>query len=204
MTMLIADPWLEEQLREQRKACGGDHHDEVWEGVYFMAPLPNDEHQDLVMSLGVALHAAVAAAGLGKVRPGVNLAGRREDWERDYRAPDVVVFLKTTKAKNYGTFWCGAADFVVEIASPGDRSHEKISFYSRLGVVELLIVNRDPWSLELFRQREGRLEKVGEVLPGDGRTLTSTVVPLEFRLLAAEPRPQIEAVHTETRQQWIA
>jgi Uma2 family endonuclease len=146
----------------------------------------------------------VEAAGLGKVFPGVNLAASSDDWEHDYRAPDVVVFLNTTKAENHDTFWCGAADFVVEIASVGDRSHEKISFYSRLGVVELLIVNRDPWSLELFRQREGRLEKVGEVLPGDGRTLTSAVVLLELRLLAAEPRPQIEAVHAQTRQQWLA
>jgi Uma2 family endonuclease len=202
--MLIADPWLEEQLREDRKARGSDHHDEVWEGVYFMAPLPNNEHQELVMSLAVALYAAVVTTGLGKVFPGVNLAASSDDWEHDYRAPDVVAILKTTKAESHDTFWCGAADFVVEIASPGDRSHEKISFYSRLGVVELLIVNRDPWSLELFRQREGRLEKVGEVLPGDGRTLTSTVVPLEFRLLAAEPRPQIEVAYTETRQQWIA
>ena len=36
MTMLIDDPWLEEQLKEQRRAWGSDHHDEVWQGVYFL------------------------------------------------------------------------------------------------------------------------------------------------------------------------
>jgi Uma2 family endonuclease len=201
--MLIADPWLEEQLREQRRARGADHHDEVWEGVYFMAPLPNNEHQELVMLLLLPLHAAVAAAGLGKVFPGVNLAASSDDWEHDYRAPDVVAFLNTGKAQSHDTFWCGAADFVIEIASPGDRTREKIAFYSRLGVAELLIVNREPWSLELYRQRKGRLEKVGEATP-DGDTLTSAVVPLTFRLLAVQPRPKIEMVHNDGQQRWIA
>jgi hypothetical protein len=45
MTMLIDDPRLEEELKAERKAWGADHHEEVWEGVYVLAPLPNDEHQ---------------------------------------------------------------------------------------------------------------------------------------------------------------
>jgi Uma2 family endonuclease len=203
MAMLIADAWVEEQLREQRKAWGADHHDEVWEGVYFMAPLPNNERQDIVASLTVALHAAVTAAGFGKVFPGVNLAGSREDWEHNYRVPDVVVFLKTGTAENCGTYWRGAADFVVEIASPGDRSHEKIAFYAQLGVVELLVVNREPWNLELYRQREGRLEKVATATVEGGETLTSGVVPLGFRLIAAQPRPQIEMLHNQSERRWL-
>ena len=58
--------------------------------------------------------------------------GSDEDWERDYRATDVVAFLNSTAAVNHNTFWTGAADFVVEITSPGDRTYERIPFYSRL------------------------------------------------------------------------
>ena len=86
MTMLIEDPKLEKELIAQRQAWGSDHHDEVWEGVYFMAPLPNNEHQQLVRDLTTALHAAVVAAG-GEALPGANLAGAGDDWTHDYRAP---------------------------------------------------------------------------------------------------------------------
>jgi hypothetical protein len=34
MSMLIENPRLEEELKEQRKAWGADQHDEVWEGVH--------------------------------------------------------------------------------------------------------------------------------------------------------------------------
>ena len=161
MTMLIEDPRLEEELKARRKAWGSDHHDEVWQGVYFMAPLPNDEHQELVYGFTVILGAVIVNAGLGKVRPGVNLAGSDEDWERDYRAPDVVAFLNSTAAVNHDTFSTGAADFVVEITSPGDRTYEKIPFYSP-GVRELLVVNRQTWTLELYRHQAGGLERIGQ------------------------------------------
>ena len=46
---------------------------------------------------------------------------------------------------------CGPADFLVEIISPGDKSRDKLAFYAELGVRELLVVDRYPWSLELYR-----------------------------------------------------
>jgi Uma2 family endonuclease len=201
--MLIEDPRLEEQLKARRKAWGSDHHDEVWEGVYFMAPLPNNEHQEFVFRFTFILGTAVANAGLGKVFPGVNLAACDEDWESDYRAPDVVAFLNSTAAVNRDTYWTGAADFVVEITSPGDRSYEKIPFYSRLGVRELLIVDRQSWTLELYRHQAGGLAKVGQSRPQVGEVLTSEVVPLRLRLLPGPPRPQIEVTHAESSERWM-
>jgi len=204
MTMLISDPWVEEKLKEQRKAWGADHHDEVWEGVYFMAPLPNDEHQELVMGVSSALYAAIDGAQLGKTRPGVNLAGFADNWEHDYRVPDVIVFLNETAAENFKTYWRGAADFVVEITSPDDRTYEKIPFYARLGVRELLIVDRQPWALKLYRLRESALELIGESTLQQADLLTSAVLPLRFQLVAGQPRPQIEIIHVETGQHWPA
>ena len=87
MTMLVENPWLEEQLKEQRRAAGIDQHDEVWEGVYFMAPLADIDHQDFVAGLTEVFRQVVNAAGLGRAFPGVNLAGAAEDWRYDFRAP---------------------------------------------------------------------------------------------------------------------
>jgi Uma2 family endonuclease len=203
MTMLIDDPRLEEQLKGQRAAWGADHHDEIWEGVYFMTPLPNNEHQQLVMALSSVLYTTINGAGLGEAFPGVNLAGSDDDWEHDYRVPDIAVFLKTGAAQNRGAYWRGAADFVVEIVSPGDRTREKIPFYGRLGVRELLVVDRGPWTLDLYRLDENGLAEVGTSTSERKDALKSTVVPLRFRLVAAKPRPKIEVIHTETGQQWL-
>ena len=76
---------------------------------------------------------------LGQVFPGVNLSDRDDDWKQNFREPDVAVFLRDGKAINHGTHWQGAADFLVEIISPGERTRDKIPFYSGIGVVELLI-----------------------------------------------------------------
>ena len=43
MATLVIDPPLEQRLREDRHARGADHHDEVWNGVYVMTPMPNNE-----------------------------------------------------------------------------------------------------------------------------------------------------------------
>ncbi len=202
MATLVLDPQLEETLKQQRRAWGADHHDEVWEGTYVMAPLPNDEHQKIISRLTSILEDVVGWPGLGEVRPGVNLAASHDNWEHDYRAPDVVVFLRDTQARNHDTHWCGPADFLVEITSPGDRTRDKLPFYSRLGVRELLIVDRDPWELELLRWQDGSLVLAGRSTAAEGGKLTSETVPLEFELAAAEPRPVIRVAHSQGDRAW--
>ena len=51
MVALITDPHLEDRLIAQRRADGTDKFDEVWEGMYVMAPRANNEHQGLVDDL---------------------------------------------------------------------------------------------------------------------------------------------------------
>ena len=48
MVAIIADRSLEDRLRAERERTGADRYDEVWEGVYVMNPLPDNEHQKLV------------------------------------------------------------------------------------------------------------------------------------------------------------
>ena len=122
-----------------RRAWGSDHHDEVWQGVYFLAPLPNNEHQEFVSRFTFILGTTIANADFGKVRPGVNLAGCRRRLGTRLPGRRTLSSSSTRHAAvNRDTHWTGAADFVIEITSPGDRTQEKIPFYSRLGVRELL------------------------------------------------------------------
>lgn len=147
MLTMISDPSLSSRLIAERRERGLDHRDEVWEGVYFMAPAPNNEHQELVFELGVVLRDMVVSSGLGKVLPGANVAGYAADWTQDYRCPDLAVFLDTTGASNLGTHWVGGPDLVVEVVSPFDRSREKLGFYERVGAKEVLLIERRRWTV---------------------------------------------------------
>jgi Uma2 family endonuclease len=176
----------------------------VWEGTYVMAPLPNDEHQAVQTSLATIFQIVIEWPGAGLVRAGVNVSDREEGWEHNYRCPDVVVFMKGTSARNCDTHWVGGPDFAVEVRSPGDRTPEKLPFYASVSVRELLVVERRPWLLELYRLANGELAPVGRCAAGDAEALNSEVLPLSFRLIPASPRPAIEVEHRETGQRWSA
>ena len=202
MALLVTDPWLEERLKTERKDLGADRFDEVWEGVYIMTPFPDDEHQQIVLGLAAVLQELVGWPGLGQVRAGVNLTDRETDWQFNYRVPDVALFLAGGRAENHGTYWRVAADFLAEITSPDDRVREKLPFYSRLGVRELLLVDRPSWTLELYRWQEGELRLAGQSRASAGDVLRSEVVPLQFQLVPADPRPRIEVTASETGRRW--
>ncbi len=202
MAIMVLDPYVEEQILAERRGFDGSQYDEVWEGVYIVTPLPNNEHQRLVNKLCVILSEAVEAKELGDVFSGVNLSDRDEGWDKNFREPDVAVFLRNGRAIDRGTHWQGAADFLVEIISPGERTRDKIPFYSSIGVVELLIVDRDPWSLELYRHENGQLTKVGQSTLAAPDVLETRTVGLTFRLLPAETRPQIQVTHPASGRQW--
>ena len=79
MTTIITDRELEQRLRLEREASGADRYDEVWEGAYMMAPMPNDEHQQIVNRLASIFQDTIDWPGLGDVRPGINVSDRIED-----------------------------------------------------------------------------------------------------------------------------
>ncbi len=204
MEMIVLDPFEQTHLIQQREQTGSDRFDEVWEGVYVVSPLPNDEHQDIVGGLYYAFKATIGLTGLGLVRPGVNVSDRVEQWEHNYRGPDVAIFLNGTTARNHGTHWVGGPDFVVEVVSQYDQSRQKLDFYARIGVRELLLVDRYPWSLELYRLVAGVLALVGKSDLSNPAALSSEVLPLSFRLVAGEDRPRIEVKHADGVQSWSA
>lgn len=204
MATVIMDRELAESLRQERAAAGGDRWDEVWEGTYMMAPLPDIEHQELVSRLAT-IFLEVAGWNSGTiVLPGANVSDRDKGWEHNYRCPDVVVHLAGTKAKNCGTHWRGGPDFAVEIVSPYDQARDKLPFYAKVGTRELLIVERHPWRLELYRLSRKKLQSVGKATTRSRRALASRVLPLTFQLNAAKPRPVIRVQQVNDDRRWDA
>lgn len=204
MATLITDPDLEASIRSQRAEWGGNRYDEVWEGTYMMTPLPNPEHSRLQGQLVWAFINVLGPSGPAFVYPGINVSDRPDNWTKNYRCPDVAVILPGSIARERDAYYLGGPDFVVEIISPHDRSREKIDFYSKVGVRELLLIDRDPWALELYRLRGGRLELIGQSTLDQPNILQSEVLPLSLRLVPSEKRPQIEMRHSDGAGYWLA
>jgi Uma2 family endonuclease len=204
MATLVTDPFIEGQLRAQRALSGIDRYDEVWEGMYIIAPAPNNEHQRLVVRLTWILENVVSASGLGEVFTNVNVSDREIDWLDNFREPDAAVVLKGSRAKDCGTHFYGGPDFLIEIISPGDRGRNKLEFYGKIGVRELMIIDRDPWRLELYQLQDGELRLAGKSRVDDPTVVPSNVLPLSFRLIPGDSRPQIEVTHRDGVQRWIA
>jgi Uma2 family endonuclease len=202
MAAVILDHVLAEEVRRARAASGLDRWDEVWEGTYMMAPLPNAEHQQIGVRLAAIFVECIGWNDEAYVLAGTNVSDRHKDWKENYRCPDVAAYLAGTKAKNYRTHWLGGPDFAVEIASDDDRTRDKIEFYSSVGTRELLIIDRDPWSLELLRLTGKKLKSAGTSSGKRADVLQSRILPLTFCLVGGKLRPMIEVVRSSDSKTW--
>jgi Uma2 family endonuclease len=144
---LILDPPPAQlaELLHRRRITGADRHDEVWQGVHHMVPAPGAAHSLIAQQLAILLDSPARAVGL-TVSVDFNLGDAE-----DYRVPDLGVH----RGRPRGT-WIATAAIAVEIRSPDDETMDKLAFYARHGVDELLIV--DPAS----RSVDWRLLSVGE------------------------------------------
>jgi Uma2 family endonuclease len=205
MAILSVDPIELARLIRERRECGGDRYDEVWDGVYVMSPLADNEHQELGVDLSTAIKLATGFDKRIRIFAGCNVSDRPRRWNKNYRCPDVAVFLPGNPAQDRVSHWFGGPDLAVEILSPYDRSRQKFGFYAKVGVRELILVARRPWSLELHRRVGKDFELVGESDPSlDSPPLSSEVLNLGFRLVPGEPRPQIEVSKAEGNLHWLA
>jgi Uma2 family endonuclease len=187
--VVIKDSEQANELIKERKRIGADRYDEVWDGVYVMPSMPSMEHQELVADLGTVFGEVVKRPRKGKVYPGINVSDRAADWKQNYRVPDLVVLLKDSRAISHGTHVQGGPDFLVEIESPGDDTEEKVPFYGKIGVRELLIIHRDKRTLRLLRL-EGEELALVEPSPLEGKDwLVSAVLPLAFRRSVVKGQP---------------
>ncbi len=204
MPVLITDPVYEEKIRAELENAVEKRRDEVWDGVLVVPPLANNEHQFLVTRLALALWGAVDLAAGDQVLAGCNVSDRETGWTENYREPDVAVYLRANPAKDCDTHWCGGPDLLVEVVSPGEDPRQKLGFYARVNTREVLVVDRSPWSLELYRLQGGKLEGVGRSEEANPAVLASVVLPLTFRLQSGTARPVVVVTHTATGQTWTA
>jgi hypothetical protein len=201
MTVLVNDPGLMERLIAERQATGADRYDEVWDGTYVMSPIADDEHQFLVCRLSTIFDTLFGMSKQADVRPGVNISDRNDGWIHEYRVPDVAVRLKDSRAIKHETHWEGGPDFVIEVVSLGDAAREKLEFYASIGVREVLILDREPWSLELYRLEGERLLPRGVARVGDAPVRSETM-GMSFGLLAGTDRPRLALRHESNGSEW--
>lgn len=181
MSLVINDEAISRALVEQRRGSGLDQYDEVWEGVYVMSPMANNEHQDLVTEIAAVIKTVVDWKGLGRTLAGANVSDRRDDWKENYRVPDVLVFSENSSAIDCVTHWFGGPDLAIEIVSPGERVLEKLAFFAQVGTKELIVIDRNPWQLTLYqRKSNGKLVPVNVCSHASRSVLLSDVVPIRF------------------------
>ena len=191
-------------LIRKRRRNGHDRFDEVWNGVYVMSPIANNNHQWIASKLTIILYQALGAIAEQRIFAGTNISDQPEDWTKNYRVPDVAVFLPGNPAEDRDTHWFGGPDFAVEIISKGDRSRLKFDFYAKVGVRELLLVNRYPWRLDLYRNDGVELRPAGSLVPGDSGRILSQVLPVSFRLIEPVEKPKIEVTQTVDGRVWMS
>lgn len=130
-TVVLGPPPVElADLIARRRAIGADLHDEVWEGEYHLAPVPNAAHTDLEAQLARLLHPYVQRAGL-YITASVNIGG-----VDDFRVPDQAIHVGRPRG-----VWLPTVAIAVEIVSPDDETWDKLPFYAAHDVDELLIVD---------------------------------------------------------------
>ena len=204
MPVVFLDPLFEQEVRADRERRSVDRWDEVWDGVLVVPPTPNNEHQQLVLSLAVPLATITDRRSGDQVLPGANVGDRETGWASNYRIPDVAVYLAANPARDLGTHFAGGPDLAVEIISPGENPLAKLDFYAKAGTRELLVVDRKPWGLELYRLVAGRLVSIGRSDANEPAVLASSALPVSFRLCHASPRPMIVVTHAVTGRVWTA
>jgi Uma2 family endonuclease len=134
-----------------RRRTGLDRWDEVWEGVLHMAPAPTDEHQRIVDELIEFLRPLLRKSGRGTLRSGINVFDETSPVE-NYRIPDLsFVSAERTSVMKADGIRGGGPDAVIEVRSPADETYEKLPFFAKLGVREVVVIDRDTKAVEVFR-----------------------------------------------------
>jgi len=166
-----------EHLLAERHRLGHDKADEMWEGELHMVPPGSNEHYRIELELAAFLLAMARTQGL-QVRTEAGVFDPLVPEPTSYRQPDVVVFGDEASSERGVE---GRARLVVEIRSPGDESFDKLPFYGRVGVAEVLIVDRDTKGVRRWVNRAGTLEDADA---GDGGWHSLDALPLAVRGVA--------------------
>jgi Uma2 family endonuclease len=149
---------------------------EIIDGVLYMAPSPNEFHQNEAARIIIYLGIHIELPDLGRILPAPF------DIKLSFKTvvqPDVVVFLyKNGEVEELSKLVKNIPDLVVEIASPGTTKHDrqrKFHAYEQAGIREYWIVEPKQQSVEVYLLDAGTYCKIG-VFSGK-QTVVSQVVP---------------------------
>ena len=170
-------PELPEDVQAFRRRTGADRWDEMWDGVLHMPPMPNFDHQGLVLDLEDWLRHNGSRPNQGRVWIVVNVASPG-GWPNNYRAPDIVLMTRLHKRQILGSHMEGPPLVAVEICSPNDETYEKLPFYAELGTPEVWMIQRDSREMELLILSE---ETYLTATPNDEGWLKSPATGVQFR-----------------------
>lgn len=142
---------VSEEALARRRQTGVDRYDEMWEGVLHMAPAPAYEHQRMVSAIDRFLGSLCDRHVRGTLAPGINVFGEASEGQ-DYRIPDLT-FVAAARRGIIAPDGIrgGGPDGVIEIRSPEDETYDKLPFFARLGVREVIVVDRDTKETEIYR-----------------------------------------------------
>jgi len=139
-TVVLGQPPVElEAFLDRRRALGQDVFDEVWEGVYHVAPASHLWHGYVDNVLAELLGPYARAAGLVGTGP-FNLGDAD-----DYRVPDRGYHRSLPSA-----VWVPTAAIVVEVISPDDETWAKFDFYATHDVAEICTADAVAGQLRWF------------------------------------------------------
>jgi Uma2 family endonuclease len=165
---------IPQSMIAERHRLGLDKKDEMWDGVLHMNEPGSFEHQRTELRLAALLLPLADRLGLTVLVEAGVFDPARADYS-NYRTPDIVV-VHPDAASERGVE--GRAELVAEIRSPDDESFQKIRYYGRMGVRELLIIDRDTKDVRQWLN-DGAGNLVEEPGPADGwRPLASLPVAL--------------------------
>lgn len=168
VVMYEAPPDVEAMLAERRR-LGLDVRDEMWDGVLHMVPPPGGRHQEFGSDFFIVVAPIAKQRGLlSRYETGLYRA------DKDYRVPDQMFFRPEHSSERGAE----GAELVLEIRSEGDETYEKVDFYSRLGIREMIIAHPKARRIELLRAIGGRLMPVQ---PGPDGVIESEVLGITLR-----------------------
>lgn len=193
--VLVLDPRLADEILAARAEQPLSQYDECWEGMTVVPPAPNNQHYQMQMRLAEACSAVIDWDAGDKAVPGGNVTDRDKGWMTNFRIPDVIVHLAGGRAIDRGPYWLGGPDLVMEVISPGEDPQAKFDFYAAVGCREVLILERDPWALELYRLAGDTLALAGRSALPDSSPVASGVLPLVFQVVPGPDRPRVVVTH---------
>jgi Uma2 family endonuclease len=135
-----------EAFLEERSQLGLDKKDELWDGVLHMVPPAFSQHGLLAADLIAAL-APIARRRQLRI---LIEAGVFEN-AHDYRVPDCSL----AKPEQISERGLDSAELVIEVLSPNDESRNKFSFYAKVGVREVWLIDPAARATEIYSLVDG-------------------------------------------------